>query len=435
MLWLLYNLLFALGFCLLLPRFLFRMRRRGGYGRDFGQRFARYQPPVRATLAEGGRIWIHAVSVGELFVARSLMRALRERDPASRFVISTTTSTGYAILRREIAPPDVAIYFPLDFPHIVRRAAARIQPTALVLVEGEFWPNLVRTLNRQGVPIFLVNGRISDRSFRGYRRLRPFTRRLFRLFDALCVQSETDRGRLIALGAPAGLIKVLSSAKYDLERPDEAAVTRTRAVVQGILGPGRTILLGGSTWPGEEAVLVEIFQRVRERHPRLALILAPRHVERKAHVIETVQAGGASFRLRSTWSPGDAPAPADVLILDTTGELKHFYAHADLIFVGKSLCAKGGQNIIEPAQCGKPVIVGPHMKNFPVVMEDFREAGAVRQVDSAQALEAEVIRLLEHPEEAAALGARAAELVRAKAGALEQTARLILERLAKGGDA
>lgn len=432
MLWFLYNVLFALAFCLMLPRYLWRMRRRGGYARDFGQRFGRYRPDVRAQLAEGGRIWIHAVSVGELYVGLSLARALRERDPELRFVISTTTSTGYAILKREVAPPDVPMYFPLDFPPIVHRVVALVRPAALVLVEGEFWPNLVRALHRGGVPIFLVNGRISERSLRGYRKLRPFTRRIFRLFDALCVQSEADRRRLLELGAPESSIKVLHSAKYDLDGADESAVARAKEVVEGILGPDRIILLGGSTWAGEEAVLVEVFKRVRVRHPRLGMILAPRHVERKAQVVEAVQNGSLSYRLRGEWTPTDSREPADVMILDTTGELKHVYAHADLIFVGKSLCARGGQNIIEPAQLGKPVIVGPYMKNFPVVMEDFLQAGAVRQVQSAQELEEVVGWLLDHPAEAVGLGERAAGLVREKAGAVMHAAELILERLSRG---
>lgn len=429
MLWLLYNLLFLLAFLVVLPKFLWRMVRRGGYARNFGQRFGWYHADVREALAERGRIWIHAVSVGELFVALSLIRALRQRDSGLRFVISTTTSTGYRILQQEVDDSDVGIYFPLDFPPIMRRVMRRIRPLALVLVEGEFWPNLVRTANRRGVPLFLVNGRISERSFRGYRRLRPFTRRIFRLFETLCVQSETDRERLLALGAPPDSVRVLNSAKYELGEDDPVLVEQAGSVLGEMLGEGRRVLLGGSTWPGEETVLVEIYRRARERFPDLALVLAPRHVERKAQVVEALRAGSIPFCQRSDWDSGGPPADVDAMVLDTTGELRHYYAHADLIFVGKSLCSEGGQNIIEPAQFGKAVVVGPHMKNFPVVMDDFLQAKAIRQVRTAEELETTILGLLDAPEAMAALGENAARLIREKSGAITHTAALVLETI------
>jgi 3-deoxy-D-manno-octulosonic-acid transferase len=414
----------------MVPRFLWRMKRRGGYGRDFANRFGHYRPDVAARLDEGGRIWIHAVSVGELYVGMKFAEALRRRRPDVRFVMSTTTSTAYAIGREQVADPDVLVYFPLDFPLVMRRVLARIRPAALILVEGELWPNLVRQAADRGIPVFLVNGRVSAHSFRGYQKLRFFTRRLFPRFDALCVQSNADRDRLIALGAPDESVHVMNSAKYEVAESNPQAEEGAARILRsaGINGEQR-ILMGGSTWAGEEGILLDHYQELRKEFPGVTLVLVPRHVERTAEVLEEVRRRKLSVRLRSEIEERNGVAePRDVFLIDTTGELKNFYRHADVIFVGKSLCAKGGQNIIEPALHGKPVVVGPHMSNFPVVMEDFRDAGAICQVGSAGELKVALRELLSDPEQCAQMGRNAAQLVREKAGAVEQTVALMEAR-------
>ena len=432
MIWVVYNILFAIGFLLMLPKFLWRMKRRGGYAKDFSQRFARYSPAFQETLSQGDHIWIHAVSVGEIFVAMKIMEALRRGHPGARFVLSTTTSTGYAIGTEKIRDPDVLIYFPIDAPPIMRRAFAVIRPKALILVEAEFWPNLVRRAHRQGVPIYLVNGRISPSSFRGYRRLRVFTRRIFPLFDLLCVQSAGDRERLLDLGAPRDRIHVLNSVKYEVADADPGAEQQAAAVLKRVgFAPDRQVLIGGSTWPGEEGCLLDAYMTLRDTHSSLALVLAPRHAERRADVVDEITRRGMQCQLRSELGEAGSPLPKppDVFVIDTTGELKHFYPHAALIFIGKSLTSHGGQNIIEPALHGRPIIVGPNMENFPVVMEDFRGANAIRQVDGEHALPDAIAALLTDPDAARQMGKNAVVLVRDKRGGIQETVRLIGQRL------
>ncbi len=435
MIWWLYNLVFPFAFLLLLPRFLWRMRRRGGYARDFAQRWGRYDAAVAARLAAPGRpIWIQAVSVGELGVARSFMEEVRRRDPAVRFVVTTNTSTGHALARQQIQAPDVALYFPLDLPGIMARVLRRIRPAAVVLVENEIWPNLIRYARRQGVPTVVINGRISARSFRGYRKIRFLTRRLLPQIQWFCVQSAADRDRLLALGAPADRMEIAGSAKYDIGPTPPAAVARARAALAKLgVRPGEPVLVGGSTWAGEETVLLDLVRVARAAHPGLLLVLVPRHAERRAAVLEEIGARGLDVVQRSLW-PDEAPPPArrpDVLLVDTTGELRGFYAAADLVFVGKSLTQTGGQNPIEPARDGRPIVVGPHLENFAAIEQDFRAAGAFAQARDADDLRRTMVRLLDDAAERERLGRAAADLVARRAGAIRWMAdRVLAARLA-----
>ncbi len=425
MLWWVYNALFLVGFLLLLPRFLWRMQRRGGYRRNFMQRLGRYKPDIEARLAEGGWVWIHAVSVGEMMVALKLLETLRTRQPEAKYLVSTTTSTAHAIGAERLDPADALIYFPLDLPWIVHRVLNIVRPRAILLIEAEFWPNLLREAARRGIPKILVNGRISEKSQRGYRKLRIFTREIFPLFEALCVQSEADRDRLLELGALPQTLHVMHSAKYETAERNPAAEAQARVLLdQAGFGADRPLLLGGSTWAGEEEALLAAYRALRKEFPELRLVLAPRHVERTLAVLDEIHAAGLSFVRRSQLAPPLQAAP-DVFVLDTTGELTSFYPHATVIFVGKSLCSHGGQNIIEPAVCGKPVVVGPHMENFPVVMQDFLAAEAVRQIESPDALIETVRDLLAHPETCATIGERAARLVSERSGAIRATVDLL----------
>lgn len=420
MIWILYQVLFAIGFTLMLPRFLFRMARRGGYARDFAQRFGFYRPEVRASLAKGGSVWIHAVSVGEMFVALRLMRDWRVREPSVRFVLSTTTSTGYAIAQKEVKEPDAFIYFPLDMPFVMRRILKLMKPRALVLVELELWPNLVRQATRRAIPVVLINGRISDRSFRGYQKVRMFTSRILPLLKLICAQSKADADRLIALGAPADRVHVMGSAKYDVAQPDPDGETKAYQALEAAgLVENVRLLLGGSTWPGEESILLDGFKDLRAKHPSLRLVLAPRHVERSEAVANEILSKGFTL-VRRTEGKRDGPQ-ADVFLLDTTGELKNFYAMAEVIFVGKSLTEHGGQNIIEPALFGKPVVVGPNMENFRVIVADFLKVGGLVQVNDGKSLIAAIDDLLTNPDKAGKLGQAGARLLREQSGAMQRT--------------
>ena len=424
-----YNLVFPFAFVLLLPHFIWRMLRRGGYARDFAQRVGRYRPAEAALLDQPGRpIWIQAVSVGELAVALSFMEEVRRRDPGVRFVLTTNTSTGHMLALKKVHAPDVTLYFPLDVPWVMPRVLRRIRPSAVVLVENEMWPNLIRAARKQGIPTLMINGRISEHSFRGYCRIRFITRDLLPRIHWFCVQSAADRDRLLTLGAPADKIEITGSAKYDIAATPPTAEVRARAVLAKIgVKPKEPVLVGGSTWEGEEATLADLLLAARPLHPRLMLVLVPRHAERREGVLAVLRDRGLSVLQRSVF-PDDAPAPAarpDVLLVDTTGELRGFYAAADVVFVGKSLTQTGGQNPIEPAKDGKPVIVGPHMENFPAIAQDFTEADAWRQVADAAELQRAVLRLLADAPERRRLGTAAADLIARRAGAT----RLMAERV------
>lgn len=427
MIWIFYNLLFPLVFLLMLPKFISRMLRRGGYKKHFEQRFGIYGHGVTSALAEGPHIWIHAVSVGELFVALRFIEEYRKAHPDARFVVSTNTSTGHALAEKQIDRRDVLIYFPLDIPFIIRKAFDAILPLKLILVECEIWPNLIREAHRRDIPISLINGRISDSSFRGYMKLRPFACRLLPMIDPICVQGRQDAERMQAMGARPETVKMLGTAKYDLPPPAPDADAAARAVLkQAGVPDDALILLGGSTWPGEEDVLCKIYKSLREKHPELFLVLVPRHAERRGDVINTLEAQSLSYALRSC-RPGDLTRRPDVLVIDTTGELMSFYAASDVVFVGKSLCEHGGQNPIEPALFGKPIVVGPNMENFPSVMDDFLSAGALRQVDSfpstpeglrraCQTLEKTLAKLLADSNVRKTLGEAARSVVESRRG-------------------
>lgn len=426
MVWFFYNILFVIGFTLMLPRFLLRMARRGGYAQNFEQRFGRYNELIQDQLAETRRVWVHAVSVGEVFIALKLMQEWRKRRPELRFVLTTTTSTGYALARRELPTEDVLLYYPVDLPLIVRRVLEQINPRAIVLVELELWPNLIRLAHAWGIPILLANGRVSDRSFKGYQRVRCFTRRILPLIDLFCVQTELDSQRLAALGAPQQRIRALGSAKYDVAVADRSEEDRARAILAeaGITSEHR-IVLGGSTWPGEENALMDAYKGLKTRHRNLVLLLAPRHMERKEEVVAEIREQGMSFVQRSTMGQAPVRVTPQVFLLDTTGELKNFYACADVIFVGKSLTQHGGQNPIEPALHGKAIVCGPYMENFRGVVDDFLNADALIQVPDLQNLRRTLDDLLTNEQRREAMGLRAAGVVAQKRGALDRTLGLL----------
>jgi 3-deoxy-D-manno-octulosonic-acid transferase len=429
MVWLLYNLAFSVCFLLALPYYLLRMKRRGGYRKHFGQRLGWYDAETLRRLEAGPRVWVHAVSVGEVYIALRLIDQLRARRPGTRFALSVNTSTAHTIAEKQIHPDDVLLYFPVDFPPVVRKVLRLIRPVALVIMECELWPNLIRRARAGGARVALVNGRLSERSYRGYRRGRFLTRRLLPCFDLLCVQTEDDRRRWEDLGAPPERISVTGSGKYDVVPLDEEPGDEARAAL-GAAGirPDQLVLLGGSTWPGEEAALLRVFAELRASRDDLALVLVPRHAERREEVREAVRRSGFEPILRTSLNgrpaaePAAPPVRTPVLVVDTTGELLKFYACADVIFVGKSLTQHGGQNIIEPAVYAKPILVGPHMENFPVVTRDFLAAAALQQVADEAALGAAVRMLVESPERRQTIGRRAAELVRARRGALASSA-------------
>ncbi len=407
-----------------------RMWKRGGYGKGFSQRFGIYDCALRSRLGKRRRIWIHAVSVGEMFVALRFIEELRARRGNDAFVLTTTTSTGHAIAARALGPNDVLLYFPVDIPIIMRYVLRLINPMAIVLVESELWPNLLRLARARKIPVMLLNGRLSLRSYKGYSLLRRWIGDVLQCFTILCAQDEETAERLRNLGAPLDSIKVVGSAKYDVAgKPSADLEPAGRSLLKQAFGFDAKVLVGGSTWSGEEKILIKVFKSLRARHSNARLVLVPRHAERAREVLLTIRESGLSVVRRSALDATDEARAADILLVDTTGELKAFYAAAHLIFVGKSLSSHGGQNIIEPAVFAKTILTGPNMENFAAITADFIAADAVIKVGNALELEEHVIELWDDAEKIAAYGRRAKALVNDKAGAIGTSAELLIKTL------
>ncbi len=430
--WWIYNLSLVIGYTVMLPHFLLRMRRRGGYRARFGDRYGRYDVATLERLhAAGGSplTWIHAVSVGEVYVAGQLMRELRRRSPTIRFVLSTTSSTGWREAEKQLGADDVLIYNPLDFPACVRHALEAIRPQRLILTEAEIWPNLLRTCATCGIPTFLVNARISDRSAPGYRRFRYWFGPVLRSFKLIMAQSALDRDRLLAAGAPPDRVVAVGSVKFDVAVRNTAKEAAAAAILEQVdMGKERVVLMGGSTWPGEEGELLRIYARLLPARPDLRLVLIPRHFERGDAVVSEIERAGFRCIRRSRLTAETAPDAAGraVLLVDTTGEMMGFYGNADIVFVGKSLHEHGAQNMIEPCLCGAATVVGPHTENFRPVMSDLLEAGAIIQVHDAAALAEEIVRLAGDADARKALGRRAITAVERRRGVISRCVELIL---------
>ena len=422
---LLYNLLYPVGLLFFLPGQISKLLRRGNYRHKFGQRFGFYDGQVRERLASRRCTWIHAVSVGEVAIALKLSSKLRELDPQFFCVLTTTTTTGFHVATSEAGEGMEVLYSPLDFWPIMRRAFALIRPVRVVLVEAEVWPNLAAEAGGRGIPLALVNARLSKRSEARFRRFRFLIEPTFRCLDAVCVQELEDVKRWVALGVPRERIHHVGSIKYDPVdvrlNPDlPLEVLRSFGI-----DADRPILFGGSTHRGEEEILGEIFQRLRADFPTFTLIIAPRHVERVAEVRAQLERLGLNICLRSE-ARGPRAAPPECLLLDTTGELQHWYAVASIVFIGKSLAAHGGQNPVEPIFAGKPVLFGPHMENFSALAQALVENKAAVQVRDPNSLQEQIAWLLRDREAALRLVANAQTVLARHSGATARTAELVL---------
>jgi 3-deoxy-D-manno-octulosonic-acid transferase len=427
-----YNILFVLFFWLSAPWYFLKMWRRGNWRAGFGQRFARYGAEIQAVLGQRPVIWLHAVSVGEVGVCLQLLRALEPRLPAFQFVVSTTTSTGMGELRRRLPPHIQPIYYPADFPGVVRRALNTIRPRAIILVEAELWPNLLWKAQDRAIPLFLVNARLSERSFKGYGRFSFLFQPIFNKFRAVGCQQPGDAERLIALGFPAQTVRTVGNMKFDAAQPEARPGLDVPALLRQIgVDPNAKLLVAGSTHAGEEAILAEMLPKLRRRFPALFLVLVPRHFERAKEAGQELAARGIPFVYRSdiTGEKPFAPGRLECLLVNSTGELKFFYEQAALVFVGKSLTAEGGQNPIEPAALGKAMVFGPNMQNFKAVVGAFLAEQAALQVQDAAGLEQAIAELLGDDRRRCEMGARALEVVRQNLGATGRTVELIIERL------
>ena len=424
---LLYNILFPVFFLLSAPYYFWKLVRRGNWRSGFGQRFGAYGG-LRERLKGKRVLWLHAVSVGEANLAVQLVKSMQPHLKDWTVVVSTITTTGMGELERKL-PTDVhRVYYPIDWLPFVKSTFRALNPAAIVLVEAEIWPNLFWQARSTNVPVHLINARLSENSFNGYRRYAFLFKPLFRSLHAAGVHNETDAERLAELGCDRKAIIVTGNMKFDGTATTDADTIDARALLREIGVPDEApVLVAGSTFEGEEELLCKLLPQWRKEHPDLFLVLVPRHFERASAVLENLKPLNLRIRRRTAMNAG-AEKP-DVLLVDTTGELKAFYEVATLVFVGKSLTAQGGQNPIEPAALGRPMVFGPFMQNFKPVVQSLLEAKAAIQVKDETELARQVSVLLGNPEQLAALGTAARAVVEGNKGATQRTSELIGQTL------
>lgn len=429
-----YNILFNVGLVFAAPFYFLKLQRRGGWRENFGQRWGLYDGVLKQTLTNRRVVWLHAVSVGEVNLCLQLVDALQRRLPHHKLVVSTTTSTGMAELKRRLPPSITRIYYPIDRRRQVQRALSAIHPRVMVFIESELWPNMIWGLQRRGIPYLLVNARISERSYRRYRQGSFLFREIFGGFRGIGVQTPEDCTRLESLGVPAGALHLTGSLKFDAAIPSDKPPMDARALLRQIgVADDALVVVAGSTHSGEEVILARTTARLRKTFPNLFLILVPRHQERGGEVGKALSEMGVRFVFRSLIHPGfhSSPGSTDCLVVNSTGELRSFYGCADVVFIGKSLTAHGGQNPIEPAALGKPVVFGPHMENFPQISALFlRQQGAIQIADEIE-LEKSLGRLLASPAERRELGFRGLSVVQENQGALNKTVEMIASAVAE----
>jgi 3-deoxy-D-manno-octulosonic-acid transferase len=391
---------------------------RGKYRRGLGERLGR----VSVWAEPVAPLWLHAVSVGEVMAATPLAKELCARRPDLPLLVSTVTDTGRAVAEQRLAATRF-IFFPLDFGWAVRSALEKLSPRAVLLTETEIWPNFIRACGIRDIPVVLINGRISPRSFPRYRIVRRWFGRVLSEVRLFCMQTAQDAERIVLLGAPEERVRVVGNLKYDLPSLHEAPDVETVRARLG-LPPSRRLLVAGSTHRGEEEAILEAFVALTRTRRDLCLLLAPRHPERLEEVERLVHKAGLAFVRRSRL-PATPLERTAVILLDTMGELAHLYAAAAAVFIGGSLIPHGGQNILEPAAVGRPVIHGPHMGNFAEMRDLFRGAGAAIQAEDGADLSEHLAALLDDPALANRMGKAGRQIVEAHRGATRRTADLV----------
>ncbi len=415
------NIVYGVTSLVVAPFIVWAMLRRGKYRQGWGQKLLGRLP--RRT---GDRrcVWLHAVSVGEVNVIRGLVEGIVAADPEIDVVITSTTNAGYALARRRFSNYTVA-YCPLDFSWAVRTALDRIRPTDIFLAELELWPNLVTIASHRGVRVAIVNGRLSDSSFRGYRRIRWFIRRLLARLAVIAVQDEATAERFAALGAPRDRLFTTGSLKYDLVNTDrDNEATRSLRTVARFT-PQDRIWIAGSTQHPEEEIALAAFREWMDIDPRLQLVIVPRHPERFDAVAALLDTAGLPWRRRSQLGSDSRRGPERILLVDTIGELGAWWGLAEIAFVGGSLGSRGGQNMIEPAAYGAAVSFGPNTRNFRQIVATLLEHDAAVVIHDKAQLAEFVGRCIQQPDWAKSLGARAQAAIQTRQGATDHTLELL----------
>lgn len=419
---LLYNLFFPIAFVLILPSYLPRMFRRGGYDAQFLQRLGIFDAKTRARIGTG-RIWVHAVSVGEILIALKFIHRWKEKHPEARFLLSTTTTTALAIAKKQASDWLEPITNPVDFFFISNRLIDRFQPAALIMVEGDVWPQRLFYGKKKKIPTAIVTARLSPRSEARMRFFRWIIKPFFNQLDLITLPSAKDQSRWLSLGVDASRLKITGNMKYDQQG---TPITQPPGDVDEVfrnLGWKKSdfVFLAGSTDNlEEEEILVKAWLELRKKFPDLRLIIAPRYVERRQELVSFFTKQNISVALRSEKSS----CTAEILVLDTTGELNAWYSIATLVFVGKSLgvgTAHGGHNPVEPLVLGRPVLVGPSMENFEPLISELRQARGVTEVRNETEIIQTAERFLLDPQEAAASVGRGLQALNEHQGAMDRT--------------
>ena len=424
----LYNITALAGFLFLAPYYAFKILVAGKYRQSIRQKLGVIPDETISALKGHPRIWIHAVSVGEVTAAAPIVAALRGKLPLAEIVLSTGTETGQAMARKLIPQATAFMYFPLDLFPVVKKVIDRIAPDIVVLTETELWPNFLRHCMKRRIPAVMVNGRISPRSFRRYSRTSFFWKRVLESVLEIGVISAVDRDRILAIGAPASKVRVMGNAKYDSLASRVSGEAWSRKAAQMKMAPDARVFVAGSTHEGEEAVVLEVYRALQQQWPGLRLIVVPRHPERAKAVRDLVTAQGLSGILMTEILAG-GPPDQGVVVVDVIGELFSLYSLASVVYCGGSLVAKGGQNILEPAAWGKVVFYGPSMEDFLDEKALLEEAGAGIPVRNAAELLEGMKTLLSDPAELRRRGAEGQKRVMASRGAAERYAAMIIKVL------
>jgi 3-deoxy-D-manno-octulosonic-acid transferase len=413
-----------------IPYHLFRSVRRNRPS-AFGERFGALALRDLAALEGQRPIWVHAVSVGETIAAKPLLKALRERFPDRKIVISNVTETGRSVAL-QLAEADLCIYFPFDFGFAVRKILESIRPSIILVVETEIWPNFLRTAHQLGIPVIMVNGRISDRSFARYLRLGWFFRTILGDFTWFCMQTGEDARRIIAMGAPFDKVEVTGNLKYDLPVTAVSPLEREQIRSTFLLPPDVLVFTAGSTHQGEDEAMISTYRHLVATGKKVLMVLVPRHPERAPEVAALLKREQVACTLRSGLNGRTSLlSPGEVLLVDTVGELTKFYAVSDIVFVGGSLVPTGGHNILEPASFRVPVIFGPHMSNFREAAEFILACGGGLRIEDGDELAAVLARLLDDPAKRCAMGENGARLLEENSGSTGLHVKVV-ERFLKG---
>lgn len=422
-----YNVLLVLASPVILCILLAKRRCRRGLTQRLGwlpRRYDLFKPPM---------VWIHAVSLGEVITVVPLVRAMKDRYPTWTFLVSTITETGREAVEQRLSEIAVHCYLPLDFPWVVEAYVRKFRPVAFVFVETELWPNLLKCLSRYGIPTFLINGRLSSRSFQRYRLIKRFMTKVLSFVDLCLMQSERDVQRIRELGAQAEKVFRTGNMKFDQDGQSSLSSLPTITRTELGLNEDEELIVAGSTHAEEEEQLLACYARVHRVIPSSVLLIAPRHIERAENVEATIRSSGIETVRRSTMSTVKREEPQGkkprVIVLDTRGELSHVYAFARVTFVGGTLVPVGGHNLLEPARWGKPVYFGPFTDHCSEVANLLVQAGGGIQVKDAEELSTQFLRAFQDPKLTQDIGSAARRVVDANQGAVRQNLDLIMSRL------